>query len=63
MKDTMVIVFVKDNTYAQYVALLQKLDNNKRACKKEKATTKMGSSTSPPIIQYAPPTTHTLPAA
>lgn len=53
LKDSMVTVFVEDKTYPQYVALLQKLDNNQRARKEDKAGIKMGSFTSPPTPSYS----------
>lgn len=48
LNDAMVVVFVEDKTNPHNVALLQKLDNNQRAHKKEKVDTSMGSFTGPP---------------
>lgn len=49
----MVTVFVEDKTYLQYVALLHKLNNNQRACKEEKASTKLGSFTASLAPSYS----------
>lgn len=56
LKDAMVLVFVKDKTTTQYVALLQKLNNNQQARKDDKAGTRMGSFTTPLVPSY--PTGH-----
>lgn len=52
IKEAMVTVFVEDKTYSEYVLLLQRLDNNQQARKKDRAGTRMGSWTSPPTTSY-----------